>query len=262
MISFAQNFEDVVLNRLFHDLPTGRYIDVGAEHPESGSVTNYFYNKGWSGINIEPMTSYWNKLVENRPRDINLNVLIGASEGEVPFFEIERTGLSTMKTPPDIDSLEKLGFSRTETMKPMTTLKHIVEKYGFESVEFLKIDVEGAEKEVLEGADFSTFRPKVIVIESVAPVLEVRYGKYAVPVWDEFEGLLISNGYRFGLFDGLNRFYYRQESPELADLLSYPACVLDHFQLSQDHGMNGRSQLPIWRRGILQLKKRIARVYD
>jgi FkbM family methyltransferase len=262
MISFAQNFEDVVLNRLFHDLPTGRYIDVGAEHPISGSVTNHFYTKGWSGINIEPMTSYWNKLVQDRPRDINLNVLIGAGEGEVPFFEIERTGLSTMKTPPDIESLENLGFSRTETTKPMTTLKHIVEKYGFESVEFLKIDVEGAEKEVLEGADFSTFRPKVIVIEAVAPVLQLRYGKYAVPVWDEFEGLLLSNGYCFGLFDGLNRYYYRQESPELADLLSYPACVLDHFQLCHDHGMNGRSQLPVRRYGILQLLKRMFRVYD
>jgi len=257
MHSYSQNFEDVVLNRLFHALPTGRYIDVGAEHPVNGSVTKHFYEKGWSGINIEPMTSYWNKLVQDRPRDLNLNVLVGATEGEVPFFEIERTGLSTMKTPPDIDSLKRMGLSRTETMKPMTTLKHIVEKYGFESVEFLKIDVEGAEKEVLEGADFSTFRPKVILIESVAPVVELRYGHYAVPVWDEFEHLLFTNGYEFGLFDGLNRFYYRLESPEFKDVLSYPACVLDNFRLHPNHGMNGRERVLLRKRLIQLIKKRV-----
>ncbi len=257
MISYSQNFEDVVLNRLFHDLPTGRYIDVGAENPVTDSVTKHFYEKGWSGINIEPVTTYWNKLVQDRPRDINLNVLVGATQGEVPFFEIERTGLSTMKTPPPSDTLHSLGFSGTPSVKPMTTLKHIVDMYGFETIEFLKIDVEGAEKEVLLGADFQTFRPKVILIESVAPVLELRYGHYAVPVWDEFEDLLLSSGYLFGLFDGLNRFYYRQESPEFKDLLSYPACVLDNFKLHPNHGMNGKEQVRLRNHLIQLIKKRL-----
>ena len=257
MISYSQNFEDVVLNRLFHDLPTGRYIDVGAEHPVNGSVTKHFYEKGWSGINIEPMSSYWNKLVQDRPRDINLNVLVGATQGEVPFFEIEGSGLYTMKTPPPSDALHSLGFTGASSVKPMTTLKHIVAKYGFETIDFLKIDVEGAEKEVLQGADFSTFRPKIVLIEAVAQVLEIRYGKYAVPVWDEFEDLLLSNGYLFGLFDGLNRFYYRQESPEFKDLLSFPACVLDNFKLHPNHGMNGKGQVRLRKRLFQLIKKRL-----
>jgi FkbM family methyltransferase len=257
MLSYSQNFEDVVLNRLFHDLPTGRYIDVGAEHPENGSVTKHFYEKGWTGINIEPMTSYWKKLVQDRPRDINLNILVGATEGNVPFYEIEQTGLSTMKTPPPSDALQSLGFSGTSSVKPMTTLKHIVETYGFENIEFLKIDVEGAEKEVLQGADFNTFRPKVILVESVAPVLELRYGQYAVPVWHEFEDLLLSSGYHFGLFDGLNHFYYRQESTEFKDLLSYPACVLDNFKLHTNHGMNRKKQVRLRKRLIQLIKKRL-----
>ena len=137
-----------------------------------------------------------------------------------------------------------------------------MDTYGFETIEFLKIDVEGAEKEVLEGADFSTFRPKVIVIESVSPVLEIRYGKYAIPAWDEFEDLLLSNGYLFGLFDGLNRFYYRQESPEFKDLLSYPACVHDNFKLYPNHGMNGKVQVRLRRRIFELLKTRLLFIND
>ena len=85
MISYAQNFEDVVLNRVFHDVPVGRYIDVGAYDPVQDSVTKHFYDRGWSGVNVEPVQRFHAAFEKQRPRDWNLNVVLGQSPGVVEF---------------------------------------------------------------------------------------------------------------------------------------------------------------------------------
>ena len=72
MISYAQNFEDVILWRAFKDVNCGRYVDVGAFHPEIDSVTKWFYDQGWSGINIEPVPESFDALNAARSRDQNL----------------------------------------------------------------------------------------------------------------------------------------------------------------------------------------------
>ena len=77
MISYAQNREDVLLNRLFRGKNSGFYIDVGASHPELFSVTKYFYDKGWNGINIDPISKNIALFNEQRPRDINLCLALG-----------------------------------------------------------------------------------------------------------------------------------------------------------------------------------------
>ena len=95
-ISYAQNYEDVMLWRALQDVPQGFYIDVGAQDPDVDSVTRVFYERGWSGINIEPVARYHELLCRARPRDINLRVAVGAEETEREFFEIPDTGLSTL----------------------------------------------------------------------------------------------------------------------------------------------------------------------
>ena len=77
MISYAQNFEDVVLWRALKNVKNGFYIDVGANHPIGGSVTKWFYEQGWSGINIEPVKSFYDKLCRDRKRDINICKALG-----------------------------------------------------------------------------------------------------------------------------------------------------------------------------------------
>lgn len=72
MISYSQNFEDVILNRFFKNTNIGFYVDVGAHDPIIDSVTKHFYDKGWSGINIEPVNLAFKKLQAERKRDINL----------------------------------------------------------------------------------------------------------------------------------------------------------------------------------------------
>ena len=77
-----------------------------------------------------------------------------------------------------------------------------------EEIDFLKVDVEGAERDVLAGADWRRFRPKVVLVEAVAP------GTMA-PSHAEWEPILLSNGYGFAFFDGLNRFYVADEAAAL-----------------------------------------------
>lgn len=235
MISYAQNFEDVVLNRVFHNEDSGRYVDVGAYHPEIESVTKHFYDKGWSGINIEPIDRFLQLFQEMRPRDQNVRTAIGSYEGHVEFNEFGDTGLSGYGDQPDRDILEALDVGKTTKNIPITTLAQIANKFNLSEVEFLKIDVEGAERDVLLGTDFKIFRPKIIVIEAIKPKLPGVSSHAIIPTWPNFEDILLENDYEFGLFDGLNRFYFRCENPELKKLLSYPANITDGFILNSNH---------------------------
>ena len=95
LISYAQNFEDVMLWRALKHVESGFYIDVGANDPEIDSVTKAFYEQGWWGINIEPIPQWFERLQKERPRDINLQLAAGSEPGEITLFEITDTGLST-----------------------------------------------------------------------------------------------------------------------------------------------------------------------
>lgn len=239
MISYAQNFEDVVLNRVFHAVERGRYVDVGGYDPVLDSVTKHFYDRGWSGVNVEPIRRFHEKFVAARPRDWNLNSAVGAAVGTVRFHEWGDSGLSTCHDTLDEDRLNQLGFTRSTYTVPMTTLAEISARLGDVPVDFLKIDVEGAERDVLLGGEWRSFRPRVILLEAVKPKLPGCDIHSYEPSWFEWEGLLFANGYEFALFDGLNRYYYRREEPALRAPLSYPANITDGFRLAPGHVLCG-----------------------
>jgi Methyltransferase FkbM domain len=90
----------------------------------------------------------------------------------------------------------------------VTTLAQLCAEHAAGPIDFLKIDVEGAEADVLAGGDWRRFRPKVVLIEAVTPGSNE-------PAWHEWEPFLLAQGYRFALFDTLNRFYVAQEQPEI-----------------------------------------------
>src|SRR5437763_9451230 len=94
-VSYAQNQEDVMLYRALRDVRQGFYIDVGAQDPVTDSVTKAFYDRGWHGINIEPNDEYFQKLLSERPHDVNLATAVGKETGVVTFYEVVHTGLST-----------------------------------------------------------------------------------------------------------------------------------------------------------------------
>ena len=114
-ISYAQNYEDVMLRRALKDIDKGFYIDVGAQDPVVDSVTKAFYDVGWSGVNIEPSIEWHSKLEISRPNDINLQFATGKQEGTLEFFEIPDTGLSTLDEGLAKGHAEKYGYKVTKT---------------------------------------------------------------------------------------------------------------------------------------------------
>jgi FkbM family methyltransferase len=206
---YAQNLEDYHLAQAFGDQAQGYYVDVGAGHPVADNVSFWFYLRGWRGLVVEPQRRLADLYPHVRPRDRVAAALVADRVGEAEFHEVESMhGFSTM-LPDAAQAARDLGAKVATVPLPVTTLAALFADHGVERVDFLKVDVEGAEAQVLAGADWRRWRPRIVVLEAVAP------GTMA-PAWDDWEPLLLRNGYRFGLFDGLNRFYVAEEEPELA----------------------------------------------
>ena len=232
MISYAQNFEDVMLMRVFNGKTNGFYIDVGAWHPVNHSVTKYFYDLGWSGINVEPAEKYAKLLDKQRLRDINLRCVVGDSSDVVSYWEVPGSGASTTLHDSWGKVVEQgsLADGTVQRKVECRALSEICAQYAKEKeVDFLKIDVEGAERSVIASGDWKKYRPIVVIVEAVAPFSNT-------PNHAEWEDLLKQSGYVFAYFDGLNRFYVRKESVELLPCFSVPPNVFDGFRRYEDTG--------------------------
>ena len=187
-----------MLYRALWDVENGFYIDVGAMDPVIASVTKAFYERGWHGINIEPSEEYSQKLRSERPHDINLATAVGREPGSICFYEVAHTGDSTTN-PEYAQRRSEAGGQVTRREVPCTTLDRICADYGVAPVHFLKIDVEGSERAVLEGFSFETVRPWLVVVEATEPNSERE-------VFAEWEDLLLDRSYRFIYFDGRKPF--------------------------------------------------------
>lgn len=222
IISYAQNAEDIVLQRALSQVDEGFYVDIGAWHPINESVTKVFYDRGWQGINIEPQAKHIEYFYKERPRDINLQLAISNNPGQIALWIPKYSALATCCTElldskiPDYSNPEKHQV-------PALRLEQILTEHAKnKTIHFLKVDVEGYETSVLYSNNFEVHRPLVLVIEAVSP----RTGE---PTWHLWEPFLLSKGYIFALFDGLNRFYVREESRTLLPKLAIPANCLDGY---------------------------------
>jgi FkbM family methyltransferase len=204
-LSYAQNLEDYHLAQVFAGQAEGFYIDIGAGHPVADNVSFAFYLQGWRGIAVEPQKSLADLYAFVRPRDIAVCGLVGRNTGEADFHAVDRLhGFSTMV---EVHARGAAAFGANyRTLRlPVTTLAALCDAHRPERIDFLKVDVEGAEADVLAGADWERWRPRVVVAEAVTP------GSMA-EAWREWEGVLLAYRYSFAFFDGLNRFYVAEEA--------------------------------------------------
>jgi FkbM family methyltransferase len=221
IISYAQNFEDVMLWRALKHVPNGFYIDVGANDPTIDSVTKLFYENGWNGINVEPLPEHIAALERDRPRDVNLQKAVGASCSTIDLWVCDVRGWATV----DKDVVnEHIAQGHLGSYVPvaMLTLNEICEAHAPHDIHFLKIDVEGFEYDVLRGLNFKRFRPWIVVSEATRPntTEEVHQG---------WESLLLEADYLFVYADGLNRFYLASEHADLEKSFKYPPNFFDAF---------------------------------
>jgi len=223
-VSYAQNFEDVMLWRALGHVERGFYIDVGAQHPRIDSVSRAFYERDWRGVHVEPADEYARLLREDRPDEDVLQAAIAERDGLVEYFEIAQTGLSTIDSGIAAGHADA-GYAPQRRLVPCMTLDRLLAPYADRDVHWLKIDVEGAERRVLQGWTETSARPWIVVVESTRPLT-------AQTTVAEWEPDLVALGYEHAYFDGLNSFYVSLAHPELRQAFACPPNVFDDFELS------------------------------
>lgn len=169
--SYSQEGEDILLSRLLEGKKKGFYIDIGAHHPKRFSNTYFFYQRGWRGINIDAMPGSMKLFRKIRPRDINLELGISKIEQELTYYIFNEPALNTFS--------EKLASEREKKFSQYTvidkkklickTLESVLNEHLKEKtrIDFMSIDVEGLDLEVIQSLNLSKYRPQIILIESL-----------------------------------------------------------------------------------------------
>ena len=202
MASYSQKGEDLIIDKILGFKKDGFYVDVGAYDPHRFSNTKRFYLRGWSGINIEPNPKNYEKFLRDRERDISLNLGIANEQTVLSFYELFPDALSTFSEQ-EKEKYIKMGHKLVKIHQvPVMRLSTVFRKYAEnKKIDFLSIDTEGYELEVLKSNDWLKFRPKVICIESV------EYGISSSGKSNKQDDLLNSVGYKEYYDNGLNSIY-------------------------------------------------------
>ena len=224
IVSYAQNFEDVMLWRALSHIERGLYIDIGAQDPVIDSVSLAFHEQGWQGLHVEPTPHYAELLRQQRPRDTVIQAAVGNGPAVLRFFEIPDTGISTGVASIAAQHRER-GFEVHEITVPCITLAAIFDAAAGPEIHWLKIDVEGFEQQVLNSWGSSAARPWIVVVESTLPLTQIE-------THESWEPILVAYGYTPVYFDGLNRYYVSDAHKELKGAFASPPNVFDGFTLN------------------------------
>ena len=168
-IFYSQEGEDLILNRIFNDKNNGFYVDVGAHHPVRFSNTFFFYKKGWNGINIDAMPGSMKYFNKYRPRDINIEMGVGIEKNKSIFYQFNDPALNTFDSK---EALLKQNYSYKLEKKVylyQDRLENILDQHlpKNQIIDFLTIDVEGKDKEVLLSNNWNKYRPNYVLVETL-----------------------------------------------------------------------------------------------
>lgn len=192
-LSYSQEGEDNVLMRYFEHQEDGFYVDVGAHHPFRFSNTYLFYKKGWRGINIDAMPGSMRLFDEFRKEDTNLEVPVSEKSQTLTYYIFNEPALNTFSAS---EAAKKDGFHHYKIVEKIeldtAPLSQILEQYLPENktIDFLSVDVEGLDFDVLKSNNWNKFKPKMILIESLRSDIENTFST-------ELYSYLKEHGYRF-----------------------------------------------------------------
>lgn len=197
--SFSQCREDMIIDKILRQKKRGFYVDVGANDPVRFSNTNRFYLRGWRGINIEPGVSNYQRFLSARKRDININCGVAVIEGQIDYYQFEPSTLSTFSSL-EAEGYQQQGFRLVEVKKvKVAPLSKILKKEGVKRIDFLSVDTEGFDLEVLKSNDWKKYRPRLICVE-----VATHENTNSARVIDDY---LSSVGYKLKAQTALNSIY-------------------------------------------------------
>ena len=166
--SFSSAGEDMILRHILgSDKMSGFYVDIGAFHPKLFSNTYFFYLNGWRGINVEARPGSKELFDKVRPRDINLEIGVSRERGSLTYYFIAEDSPMNSFSSDFLRQIEMLDQVRSEIPVSTMPLAEILERHvpPGQSIDFMNVDVEGHDFEVLESNDWKRFRPRIIVVE-------------------------------------------------------------------------------------------------
>lgn len=202
--SFSQSREDRLIDSYFRGRKRGFYVDVGANDPRRFNNTYLFYKKGWRGVNIEPDLNLYKKLFALRPKDVNINCGIGIKKSSASFYRFASDTLSTFSQK-KAKRYIKDGFELVDKVAvPILPLSALLKSRGVEKIDFMSIDTEGYDLEVLKSNDWKRYKPKLICVEVGERRLKVSK---IVKIDKKIKKLLEKHGYNELYNNGVNAIF-------------------------------------------------------
>ena len=193
---FAEFAEDVMVSRIFKNLKKGFYVDVGAYHPFKGSLTFNLYNKGWKGMNLDLSKTSIDLFNIARPKDININAAISDFNGDTFYYENSPINQQ--------NSLFNEGRDQKKIKIKSYELSKLLNFKQIDKVDFINIDTEGNELNVLKGIDFNKYKPVLITIEDNSFDLENKNKKEKISFLNE-------KGYKLINIVGVTMFFVKKD---------------------------------------------------
>jgi FkbM family methyltransferase len=164
-ISFSQNGEDLILDALLEHRRSGFYVDVGCNHPTHISNSYRFYLRGWSGIAIDANREFASEWARIRPRDSFRVACVSDEPREVEFKIFDSRALSSIGGERFYDNDEHYRLVRVDRMQTQTLTDLLQDCRAPAEFEFLSVDVEGHDFEVMRSLDFQRYSPEIILVE-------------------------------------------------------------------------------------------------
>ena len=191
-VSYSQEGEDMILHKYFENKPSGFYVDIGAHHPKRLSNTYFFYKRGWRGINVDAMPGSMNTFNSLRKRDINLEIAVANVDKELTYYIFDEPAINGFSEEISEDRNLNSPYKIIDKIKIRSEkLSSILEKYlpaDVKVIDFMSVDVEGLDLDVLKSNDWQKFRPKILLVELL------NFESFDK---DPISLFLISNGYKF-----------------------------------------------------------------
>jgi FkbM family methyltransferase len=211
-ISYSQEGEDLILAALFdlgESKRSGFYVDIGAYHPKRFSNTFLFYINGWNGINIDAMPGSMHAFQRERPRDINIESAVGEDDETLTFYEFNEptlNGFCRDRVPRGYRDWTIIRERQITTTK----LSHLLEQHlpAGKPIDFINVDVEGFNLQVLRSNDWRRFRPAVILAEDDEAIALDRTGDSRITAY------MLEKGYKFCCKTLLTTFFVDQNQVE------------------------------------------------